>query len=282
MASGLDRQFWVAWIQMCQRLGCDPTDLAKISYSESGLNPAAYNPSGPAGGLIQFMYQPLRGVGFSGTVMEFTRLSGLQQLPYIEKYYAPFRRYLTDVGLMYTVNFLPAYASAASAAAAKGMDFVYAEKNGIGYSAVIYKFNTGLDQNRDGKISHQDLISHIHSVTSTPRWAAIAQEITDAAEWLHGAEPRPPAPTVQPFNWRKVNSIRQVQHALNFYYWHTDSKTHATLAEDGQYGPKTKAAVQSFQTETGLLVDGLPGPKTRGMLAKKLWLLRKTAVAEHH
>jgi hypothetical protein len=38
------------------------------------------------------------------------------------------------------------------------------------------------------------------------------------------------------------------------------------LAEDGIFGPKTRAAVVSFQSERGLLVDGVIGPQTWGAL----------------
>src|SRR5262245_45306852 len=35
---------------------------------------------------------------------------------------------------------------------------------------------------------------------------------------------------------------------------------------DGDFGPKTEAAVESFQTDTGLVVDGIVGPNTWAML----------------
>lgn len=44
--------------------------------------------------------------------------------------------------------------------------------------------------------------------------------------------------------------------------------TYATLAADGDFGPKTDAAVKEFQRRTALQVDGLVGPKTQAELAK--------------
>lgn len=275
MASGLSREFWLAWLGMCDRLNCNPIDLAKISYSESGLNPAAYNKDGPAGGLIQFMQIALRGVGYTNTVLEFTKLPALQQLPYIEKYYSPFRSYLTDMGLMYTVNFLPAYTGAAARAWATGVDYVYAEKGATGYSGTIYKFNPGLDQNRDGKITHADLIAHLSSVTNGSAWKAHERDIQDAQAWRAGGEPRPPETVRKVFNWRDANSIRQVQVALKL--WSLEMPI-SILKVDGIYGPRTKLAVQQFQTAAGLYVDGLPGPVTRKKLCEKLKQLR----AQHH
>ena len=39
---------------------------------------------------------------------------------------------------------------------------------------------------------------------------------------------------------------------------------------DGVYGPKTKAAVKSFQTKNGLTADGIVGPKTAAALGMSL------------
>lgn len=41
---------------------------------------------------------------------------------------------------------------------------------------------------------------------------------------------------------------------------------HSGLAADGQYGPLTRAAVRTFQTDQHLWVDGITGPQTWGSL----------------
>lgn len=54
--------------------------------------------------------------------------------------------------------------------------------------------------------------------------------------------------------------VKNVQHALN----RLGAKPQ--LTEDGQSGPKTVAAVKSFQTANGLTPDGVAGPKTKTAL----------------
>jgi peptidoglycan hydrolase-like protein with peptidoglycan-binding domain len=53
---------------------------------------------------------------------------------------------------------------------------------------------------------------------------------------------------------------RDVQHALNML------GANPKLAEDGQTGPKTVAAIKSFQTANGLTPDGVAGAKTKTAL----------------
>ncbi len=53
---------------------------------------------------------------------------------------------------------------------------------------------------------------------------------------------------------------KEVQHSLNRL------GASPKLAEDGQSGPKTVAAVKSFQTANGLTPDGVAGPKTKTAL----------------
>jgi peptidoglycan hydrolase-like protein with peptidoglycan-binding domain len=55
-------------------------------------------------------------------------------------------------------------------------------------------------------------------------------------------------------------TTKDVQHALNVL------GASPKLAEDGQTGPKTVAAIKSYQTSVGLTPDGIAGPKTKTAL----------------
>jgi peptidoglycan hydrolase-like protein with peptidoglycan-binding domain len=52
-------------------------------------------------------------------------------------------------------------------------------------------------------------------------------------------------------------AVVRLQRRLNHQY-----PTGPDVAEDGEYGPATEAAVRSFQRRAGLLVDGIAGPAT--------------------
>jgi peptidoglycan hydrolase-like protein with peptidoglycan-binding domain len=63
---------------------------------------------------------------------------------------------------------------------------------------------------------------------------------------------------------------KDVQHALNAL------GASPKLVEDGATGPKTVAAIKSFQTANGLTPDGVAGPKTKTALYVALYQLHPT------
>lgn len=71
--------------------GWPPLEVDTAIALESGWQPSAVNPTSHAVGLIQFMPATLKAVGFPGTWEDFRRLSALEQLPYIRRYFAPMR-----------------------------------------------------------------------------------------------------------------------------------------------------------------------------------------------
>lgn len=71
-----------------------------------------------------------------------------------------------------------------------------------------------------------------------------------------------PGPTGVPINTAPAltMTMQGVQHSLNVL------GTRPALIEDGKTGPKTVAAIKSFQTAHGLTPDGISGPKTKTAL----------------
>lgn len=65
------------------------------------------------------------------------------------------------------------------------------------------------------------------------------------------------------------NDVAEVQtYLLRGNYLHKGDATHPP-AIDGDFGPATKAAVQRFQRDNHLTVDGIVGPQTLGLLRRK-------------
>ena len=56
--------------------------------------------------------------------------------------------------------------------------------------------------------------------------------------------------------------VREVQAQLN--------KLGYRLTIDGKYGPATSRAVSDFQGENGLVIDGIAGPATQTMIARRI------------
>lgn len=78
--------YYIELAAIAKRHGWDPVGMMQIQFSESGINPAARNPGG-AVGLIQFDGS-LPGLGWTAGNAAFARLTAVQQLAYVEKYYA--------------------------------------------------------------------------------------------------------------------------------------------------------------------------------------------------
>lgn len=139
--------FYQKVIEVSNRIGCDANDLMALMKSESSLNSKAQNPHGGATGLIQFMPKTAQKLGTSTTALY--NMSPEQQLVFVEKYFnmtkkmagfAPGER--INAGQLYTLTFLPAYAKR-EVLAVKGHKY--------------YDYNSGLDVDKDGKITESDL-----------------------------------------------------------------------------------------------------------------------------
>ena len=132
--------------EIAKKYGCSEQDLIGLMYSECGLNPQSRNSNGGATGLIQFMPSTARSLGTSTDAL--AKMSGVEQLEYVDKYLG---QYLKEggnysAGDLYTTVFLPAYLK---------RDIL--TTSGENY----YKWNKGLDVDKNGDISKQDLTTRV-------------------------------------------------------------------------------------------------------------------------
>lgn len=136
---------YALWL-MAERLEGDVNAYAAVMSIESGFNPAATNPGSNATGLIQFMPSTAKQLGTS--VDALRGMSAIQQLAYVEKFYAKAKG-VTDPGTLYMLTFLPAFAYSDDSK-------VLGEKNGTDVLAgglttgKVYAANPGFDGDKDG------------------------------------------------------------------------------------------------------------------------------------
>jgi|LauGreDrversion4_2_1035121.scaffolds.fasta_scaffold50471_3 hypothetical protein len=99
--------------KVAEALGVDPAHLRKIIRFETAgtFSPTSHDPWNVSVGLIGFTEQTARGLGTSKA--ELAKMTAVQQLDYVYKFYK--RNGLrpgSDVGTMYMLTFMPAYAYA--------------------------------------------------------------------------------------------------------------------------------------------------------------------------
>jgi hypothetical protein len=128
-------------------LGVRSSDLIAIMKQESGINPQARNPSG-ATGLIQFM--PKTAIALGTTTDDLYKMDGVQQLDYVYKYFKMTGVGNGQLGDLYMAVFMPKYI---------GYDdkHVLGQRGAPGFSGAVYRQNSGLDRNKDDKITIADV-----------------------------------------------------------------------------------------------------------------------------
>ena len=125
--------------QIATKLGCKPEDLMAVMSFETGgsFDPAQRNMAGgSARGLIQFMPATARGLGTTSEAL--TRMTPVQQLDYVERYFGN-GRYTTVEGLYSKVLAGRAVNDPEGVLFRQGTD--------------AYRWNRGVDADRDGVIT---------------------------------------------------------------------------------------------------------------------------------
>lgn len=151
----LPDQFWIKFIQMCNRINAKPEDLARVIYAESGFNPHAVNyqnGKAVAKGLNQLILKTAEGLGMSPQEwMNYENVPAENQLEYVEKYFRSVgkNKGWDSATQLYVANFAPKHINHAANPNAVLYD---AESNPLEYHQ-----NKGLDRAGKGYITAGDM-----------------------------------------------------------------------------------------------------------------------------
>lgn len=132
--------------QVAAQLGIPSDWLMVVFKIESNLNHRAVNPYTGATGLIQFMPSTARSLGTSVEALQ--KMSNVEQLDYVYKYFAPYRGRLTSILDLYTVTFFPR---------ALGKTDDYILQTDTLAAGTIAAQNRPYDLNKDNQITYGEL-----------------------------------------------------------------------------------------------------------------------------
>jgi spore coat assembly protein SafA len=135
---------------MAARLGTRPEFImATMSFETGGtFSPSIKNPGSSATGLIQFLDSTARGLGT--TTGELSRMSSVEQLKYVEKYFQPFAGRLGTLEAVYT-------------AVLSGSPKPDPSTTLFSAGSNAYNSNRGLDLNGDGRITAGEATSKVRA-----------------------------------------------------------------------------------------------------------------------
>lgn len=140
---------------VAENLSIDPNWLMAVMGFETGYTfaPDTRNPGSSATGLIQFVDSTARGLGT--TTARLSRMTAVQQLDWVEKYYKEQSRKISNLGDAYMAVLWPI-------AVGRPDSYVMWERNSGPYTRQ-YAANSGLDVNNDGKITRGEAVSRVNA-----------------------------------------------------------------------------------------------------------------------
>lgn len=157
--------------EISDKLQISPDWLMAIMYHESGLDSTIQNSIG-ATGLIQFMPATANGLGVSPDVLK--RITNVEQLDYVYKYYKPFAGRFKSVYDLFAYSFMPI-------AVGKPDDWVFQCK---GLSAeIIAKQNKIFDTDKNLEITMKEYKAYIR------KWFILKGVDTDKLTYDNGLTP---------------------------------------------------------------------------------------------
>ena len=135
-------------------LGVSADSLMTVMNSESGLDSTAVNPASGATGLIQFMPNTAAGLGTSTAALR--AMSNVDQLDYVQQYYANISQPLTSYYDLYAATFYPYMIGQPDS-------YVIGSEKGTAYAQTIARQNPAVDINGNGVITLGDFKQWIDS-----------------------------------------------------------------------------------------------------------------------
>lgn len=150
--SRVSQEFRAKVREIADRQGKDPNWYMSVMAFETGREFKAYtrNPRSGATGLIQFIPSTAAGMGTS--TAELARMTEVEQLDWVEKYFQPYLSRIANMGDMYMAVFMPK-------GIGKQDDFVLIDRD---TQPVAYNQNRELDKNDDGKITRGEAVERVN------------------------------------------------------------------------------------------------------------------------
>ena len=98
--------FFTGLLAVAAAIGTQAQYLLGVMKAESDIRSDAVNPHGHATGLIQFMPDTQQRLGWTAGWEAFSRLSAIEQLPFVQRYFQPYARHgLNSTGRLYQATF---------------------------------------------------------------------------------------------------------------------------------------------------------------------------------
>lgn len=142
--------------RVAELIGTRPDCLANVIGLESGFRTDIRNPNGGATGLIQFMPSTAKRLGT--TTGALARMSAMQQLDYVLRFYRPHAGKVASCRDLYLATFLPAFIGTSMATVLGRKDDPTPLIEGSSLTlGQVYAANPGLDVTNDDEITALDL-----------------------------------------------------------------------------------------------------------------------------
>lgn len=140
--------------EIAQKQRLDPNWYMAVMAFETGekFSPSITNAAGSgATGLIQFMPNTAKDLETSTAAL--SRMTAVEQLTYVEKYFEPHKSKIKNIGDMYMAVFMP------GKGIGKSDNFVLIDRDTW---PTAYRQNASLDKNDDGKITRGEAVDRVN------------------------------------------------------------------------------------------------------------------------